>query len=189
VPHDTPEVKRRTHRQTSLASGEASRSGQACVRFGADNGSALVPLLTVCCPSLDCVLGRDNKIGLFPGLFDGSDGTRTRDLRRDRPVLWFRAEREWAGITGESRAFSSLRCGDSRGLAGTSGALLRYLCGMECVRDGMLPKMSTSATREIGDCTQIGLRSRRPQARGRWPRRASRLASSPEVGKRVPRVR
>jgi hypothetical protein len=42
VPDDTPEVKRRTHRQTSLASGESSPSAQAGFGFGADNGSALV---------------------------------------------------------------------------------------------------------------------------------------------------
>ena len=54
--------------------GDASRSGRACVRLGADNGSALVPLLTVCSPSFDCVLGRDNKIGCFQGFSTGATG-------------------------------------------------------------------------------------------------------------------
>jgi hypothetical protein len=41
-----------------------------------------------------------------------------------------RAARDWAGITGESRALRPWRCGDSRASAGASGDLLRDVCGM-----------------------------------------------------------
>jgi len=45
--------------------------------------------LIVCCPSRVHVLGRDNKIVTFAGFFYGSDETRTRDIRRDRPDVFF----------------------------------------------------------------------------------------------------
>jgi hypothetical protein len=53
---------------------------------------------------------------------NGSDGTRTRDLRGDR--------REQAGITGESRASRLWACGDCRAPAEASGDLLRDVVGL-----------------------------------------------------------
>ncbi len=64
--------------------------------------------------------------------FYGSDGTRTRDLRRDRPVV---ALPGWAGIGGDlwqEQSFSHRGCGDCRGPAGASGDLVRDVRGMLC---------------------------------------------------------
>jgi hypothetical protein len=60
----------------------------------------------------------------------GSDGTRTRDLRRDRPVL---ALPGWSGIGGNpavSGLFVGCSCGDLRVQAGASGDLPRDMGGM-----------------------------------------------------------
>jgi hypothetical protein len=47
----------------------------------------------------------------------------------------FRAERDWAGISGMSRTFRRLSCGVTRRLAGDSANLPRDMCGMErCLR-------------------------------------------------------
>jgi hypothetical protein len=62
--------------------------------------------------------------------FYGSDGTRTRDRRRDRPVL---ALAGCAGIGGDYRrdqVFRLWACGDRRAPAGASGGLLRDERGM-----------------------------------------------------------
>jgi hypothetical protein len=74
---------------------------------------------------------RGNRRCRFAGTSnDGSDGTRTRDLRRDRPVLLPPGR---AGIGGDSRRerdFQPSGCGDYREWAGASGALLRDEGGM-----------------------------------------------------------
>jgi len=49
----------------------------------------------------------------------GSDGTRTRDLRRDRPVS---APPGWAGTGADSRRSRGFSLGVVRGLAGPAGA-------------------------------------------------------------------
>jgi hypothetical protein len=62
--------------------------------------------------------------------FYGSDGTRTRDLRRDRPVM---ISPGWAEIGGDYRrdqVFRLWACGDRRAPAGASGGLLRDERGM-----------------------------------------------------------
>jgi len=41
----------------------------------------------VCCPEAGIVYLPGNTICLLAGILDESDGTRTRDLRRDRPVM------------------------------------------------------------------------------------------------------
>jgi hypothetical protein len=43
---------------------------------------------------------------------------------------WFRDGRDFAGISGESRAFRPWLCGACQAAAGASGELLRDLCGM-----------------------------------------------------------
>jgi len=50
---------------------------------------------------------------------DGSDGTRTRDLRRDRPVLVVPG---WAGIGGDSRREQGFFAMPLRGLPGAGGS-------------------------------------------------------------------
>jgi hypothetical protein len=63
-------------------------------------------------------------------VFHGSDGTRTRDLRRDRPVLVFP---HWAGTGGDSRreqGFRAPSCGNPRASAEACGSLLRDERGM-----------------------------------------------------------
>jgi hypothetical protein len=60
----------------------------------------------------------------------GSDGTRTRDLRRDRPGTPLRGRPGFAGVPRESRAFLALSCGDRRARSGVSGDLRRDLRGI-----------------------------------------------------------
>jgi hypothetical protein len=63
-------------------------------------------------------------------VFNGSDGTRTRDLRSDRPVLVVPGS---AGIGGDScreQGFREPPCGDPRASAGACGGLLRDERGM-----------------------------------------------------------
>jgi hypothetical protein len=67
--------------------------------------------------------------------FYGSDGTRTRDLRRDRPVWRFRADPGCAGIKGRSRTLRPWSCGDCRTPAGVSADLLRDVRGMRSCLD------------------------------------------------------
>jgi hypothetical protein len=57
------------------------------------------------------------------GLEPATSGVTGRSWR-------FRAERGWAGIPAESKAFGLERCGDLRGCAGASGNLLRDERGM-----------------------------------------------------------
>jgi hypothetical protein len=64
-------------------------------------------------------------------VFYGSDGTRTRDLRRDRPVVVIPGR---AGVSGDFRHeqdFSPPACGDYRAPARASGDLPRDVRGME----------------------------------------------------------
>ena len=58
--------------------------------------------------------------------FYGSDGTRTRDLRRDRPDSKLRGRRPLAGIGHESRAL----CPRTWGIAGYRRELPPTSCGM-----------------------------------------------------------
>jgi hypothetical protein len=74
---------------------------------------------------------RETKSPGFPGLsLSGSDGTRTRDLRRDRPSWRLRADRGSAGFWGVSRALRRWLAGISGASAGVSGDLLRDERGM-----------------------------------------------------------
>jgi hypothetical protein len=62
--------------------------------------------------------------------FTGATGGRTRDLRRDRPVL---LSPGWPGVCGDYRrkqAFRPWSCGDWRVQAGASGSLVRDQCRM-----------------------------------------------------------
>jgi hypothetical protein len=81
----------------------------------------------------------------------GSDGTRTRDLRRDRPVLVFPG---WAGVGGDygrEQGFSTLAL---RGWAGAGGSFRRPRAG--CVRDAALSKLSTSGICPVcGHCPSV----------------------------------
>jgi hypothetical protein len=56
----------------------------AITAFGLESGS-VQRTEYVCCPDGQDVCETGNTICRFQGLY-GSDGTRTRDLRRDRPV-------------------------------------------------------------------------------------------------------
>ncbi len=70
---------------------------------------------------------------------NGSDGTRTRDLRRDRPVLPLPG---WAGIGGDyprEQRFSTVVLRES---AGVGGRFRRPPAGS--ARDGVLPRLATS---------------------------------------------
>jgi hypothetical protein len=60
------------------------------------------------------------------GFLDGSDGTRTRDLRRDRPVLVVPG---WAGVGGDSRREQGLSSLVLRGLPGAGGSFRRPPAG------------------------------------------------------------
>jgi hypothetical protein len=73
------------------------------------------------------------------GSFYGSDGTRTRCLRRDRPII---AVPGWAGIGGNlrsERGFPRIR---TRGFPGRGGGFRRPRAG--CARDGFLPDSQTA---------------------------------------------
>ena len=68
--------------------------------------------------------------------FYGSDGTRTRDLRRDRPVLVFPGWAEVGGDSGREQGFQAPSCGDSRASAGAPGRLLQDERGMKRCLNG-----------------------------------------------------
>jgi hypothetical protein len=70
--------------------------------------------------------------------FGGSDGTRTRDLRRDRPVLVFAG---WAGIGGDCRREQGFPTVALRGSAGVGGDLRDARAGS--ARDVLLPHRAT----------------------------------------------
>jgi Sodium/hydrogen exchanger family len=56
-----------------------------------------VRMLAACCPNLRCSGPKRPRIKQIARmLWDGSDRTRTRDLRRDRPDRGWRRERQWA---------------------------------------------------------------------------------------------
>jgi hypothetical protein len=107
-----------------------------------------------------------NKICLFAGTFYGSDGTRTRDLRRDRPVLVSPALPGMGGDFRRERASSRPGCGDCSAWAAATGALLRDVRGMR----------SLSHLRTGGMCAGSGnalARARRaPQLRASRQRRS-----------------
>jgi hypothetical protein len=69
---------------------------------------------------------------------DGSDGTRTRDLRRDRPVMALQGS---AGIGGDSRREQGLSTLAFRGLAGVGDGLREPRAGS--ARDAALPRERT----------------------------------------------
>ena len=71
-------------------------------------------------------------------LFYGSDGTRTRDLRRDRPVL---VSPGWAGIGGDRLGEQGISLMILRGLPGSGGSFRRPPAG--CTRDEMLSNIAT----------------------------------------------
>jgi hypothetical protein len=73
--------------------------------------------------------------------FYGSDGTRTRDLRRDRPVMALAA---WAGIGGDYRQEQGFPMGPVRGLAGAGGDLREPRAGS--ARDATLPYQKTESS-------------------------------------------
>jgi hypothetical protein len=96
--------------------------------------------------------------------FYGSDGTRTRDLRRDRPVMVLP---DWAGVGGDlrrSRSITAWPCGDCRKSAGASGDLLQDIRGM-----GSLPQLQTADA--------YGMRIR--------PLPAAQLSNSPPIRRRT----
>jgi hypothetical protein len=66
-------------------------------------------------------------------VIDGSDGTRTRDLRRDRPVL---AVPGWAGMSGDLRLEQALSTAPLRGLPGVGGTFRGRPAGS--VRDAIV---------------------------------------------------
>jgi hypothetical protein len=74
--------------------------------------------------------------------FNGSDGTRTRDLRRDRPVLVLAAmdgsRRGFPAIPGTSGAWRRV---DLRGSAGLRGAVREGRAGS--ARDDVMPSKTT----------------------------------------------
>jgi hypothetical protein len=73
-----------------------------------------------------------NKRCRFAGFY-GSDGTRTRDLRRDRPVLAVRAA---AGMNGDLRPEQALSTATLRGLPGVGGSFRGRPAGS--VRDAIV---------------------------------------------------
>jgi hypothetical protein len=70
--------------------------------------------------------------------FYGSDGTRTRDLRRDRPIL---VVPTWAGVGGDFRHQQGFPALALRGLPGASGSFRRPPAGS--ARDGLSPTKTT----------------------------------------------
>ena len=104
---------------------------------------------------------------------DGSDGTRTRDLQRDRPVRAFRGWPGYPGLRRGSKAFRPSSCSDCRAPPGTSADLPRDVRGMEPFGDGrrlmrqvdpLIPLSSRSGT--------TGKRGSRRPTKGRKPRDA-----------------
>jgi hypothetical protein len=82
----------------------------------------------------------DNVACLFAGTSKyGSDGTRTRDLRRDRPVSPLP---ESPGLSGDSRPEQDLSSAVLRGLPGAGGSLRGPPAGW--MRDAQLSRQRTS---------------------------------------------
>jgi hypothetical protein len=96
--------------------------------------------------------------------FIGSDGTRTRDLRRDRPVLALPA---WAWMRGDPRRDQGVSQLVLRGLPGTSGHLLAE-AGVE-LRQLALGYVEFVLLRFPGLPRRV---PRPPPRRPRWRRRA-----------------
>src|SRR5262245_61774243 len=69
----------------------------------------------------------------------GSDGTRTRDLRRDRPVM---ALPRWAGIGGNALGEQGVPSVKLRGSASVGGSFRRRPAGS--VRDAVLAQSQTN---------------------------------------------
>ena len=105
---------------------------------------------------------------------DGSDGTRTRDLRRDRPVLVVPA---WPWMSGDYRREQGLRATALRGLPGTGGSFRRPAAG--CGRDAVVVSRAneqvhsepsvTGCKRATGAEKRVGAMAFK--TRGRVPRR------------------
>ena len=96
-----------------------------------------------------CLLKRDTRL-YAAGFNSGSDGTRTRDLRRDRPVM---ALAGWPGISGDLRREQGFRpsaFGSYRVWAGACGNVRRDVRGMQ-----LLPAQQTTkcARNESAACT------------------------------------
>ena len=108
-------------------------------------------------------------------VFYGSDGTRTRDLRRDRPVVALPAERGLAGIPDVSRAFRLCRCGDLRVAPGASGGLLRDQRGMRRCLAHQRGGVSAGYAPLPSRAQRIG----RVAPRWRWFARSGRQRSQP----------
>ncbi len=70
---------------TSIGSSETSRSGQVRVGFGADDGSTRVTFFRLLPERAITLSDATTEKASLQGIFYGSDETRTRDLRRDRP--------------------------------------------------------------------------------------------------------
>jgi hypothetical protein len=90
----------------------------------------------------------DNATRLFAGTSKhGSDGNRTRDLRRDRPVLALTGR---AGVGGDSRREQVFSPVVLRVLPGAGGGLRRPSAGS--ARDVTLPQSRTGATKGTPAC-------------------------------------
>jgi hypothetical protein len=104
----------------------------------------------------------------FQGVFYGSDGTRTRDLRRDRAVM---VPPGCPGITGDYRHEQVFSRVGLRGLAGMRGSPRRPPAG--CVRDATVVSTATSVgVQELvvaQPCNHSSDAGRGRQARGRSP--------------------
>jgi hypothetical protein len=73
----------------------------------------------------------DNKKRYFQGFCTGATGLEPATSGVTGRSCWFRVERGYAGIAGESGLFRPGPCGDLRALPGVSGELLRDGRGME----------------------------------------------------------
>jgi hypothetical protein len=116
-------------------------------------------------------------------VFYGSDGTRTRDLRRDRPVLAFRGR---AGIGGNFRQERDNSPPALRGLPGTCETFRRPPAGY--LRDEALSDLVTRGTLAVnafqtkrrGDRVPVRRPSLAGTVRGRRAPSPSRCGSRPD---------
>jgi hypothetical protein len=104
---------------------------------------------------------RQQKMPLCRDLY-GSDGTRTRDLRRDRPVLVLAG---WAGIGWDCRREQDFQPLALLGLAGTGGIFRRPPAGSE--RDASLSRLQTGCLVLSGPPGGSATGSERRHERGR----------------------
>jgi hypothetical protein len=107
---------------------------------------------------------RRGTLALAGETWSGSDGTRTRDLRRDRPVLVVPAS---SGVGGDLRPQQVFRSVGLRGFPATRRSFRRRPAGS--ARDEPLPYWKTDAMQSLFHSTDRSCKSGRLELRSSMP--------------------